>query len=72
MSKEITSMHTKAGRLQLTQYWGGKGACIQLTQGIGGQNTPGYVQLTQDETMSLIDRLNHWLRGMELENEDTT
>ena len=71
MSKEISTMHTKEGQLQFTQFWNGwDGMSIQLTQGTGGHSTPGYIQLTQAETESVVARLQHWLQWRKLEEED--
>ena len=48
----------KDRRLTLTKFGAGnKGLCIQLTQGLSGQNTPGYIQLTIDDAFNLTQEL---------------
>ncbi len=51
--------------LQVVEFHGGKnrGKMLQLTQGIGGINTPGYIQLTKKDVYELRNKLSLWLKG---------
>jgi len=66
MSFQITTIN-KSGPyeadLDITSFCGSKekGMCLQLTQGLGGLDTPGYIQLTKDDARTLINVFNKWL-----------
>jgi len=66
MSTEIEVLENtgKANhKMVVTQFVGskGKGKMIQLTQGPGGYNIPGYVQLTRDDATKIARILVDWL-----------
>lgn len=68
MSEELSTIENTGGSrqalLQITQYYGGQtyGAMLQLTQGIGAYDTPGFIQLTYQDTYYLIQELTQWLK----------
>jgi len=66
MSFQITTINKSGPNeldLDVTSFSGGKekGMCVQLTQGMGGLDTPGYIQLTREDARTLIHVLNKWL-----------
>ncbi|GAG64830.1 unnamed protein product [marine sediment metagenome] len=46
--------------LSVVEFWGGvrNGKMYQITQGIGGQDEPGFIQLTRKNIIELIDMLD--------------
>lgn len=48
--------------LELSEFCGpaGKGIMLQITQGFGGLNEPGFIQLTIGDVTMLISELNKW------------
>lgn len=65
MSKTLGTL-PKTGRddvpLTITQFCGptNKGMMVQLTQGVGGQDCPGYIELTEYDAWRLFSRLEGW------------
>lgn len=63
--------------LQITEFWGGKsaGPCLQLTQGFGCTNLsdnldePGFIQVSKEDAIALLESLNRWLVGPSKENK---
>lgn len=49
--------------LQVTEFCGPakKGMMLQLTQGIGDQYCPGYIELTECDAWRLLSHLEGWL-----------
>jgi hypothetical protein len=39
----------------------GSGRALQLTQGLGGQHTPGFIQLDIDQARALRETLNEFI-----------
>ena len=67
MSKEIAIIPktgTNDAPLQITEFCGPakKGIMLQLTQGKGGQDCPGYVELTVWDVFRLLSVLEEWVR----------
>lgn len=65
MSTILTTIKSSRGTLQLTQFAGNKeteGLMIQVSQGLGGLDKPGYIQLTRPEASQLIIDLDKWLK----------
>ena len=65
MATEIEVIKNTGGMrldLTLTQYFGGKenGVMLQVTQGTGGRDKPGYIQLTQTDALALAEELRLW------------
>jgi len=68
MSTEITTIPNTGKKdkyLTVTQFYGGsnKGVMLQLTQGLGSQHEPGFIQLTKVDCDRLIDILTRWLES---------
>ena len=61
----------KTGRdevdLDITEFSGGKNKklMIQLTQGVGGFETSGFIQLTQEDAIKTISAISKWLKKIE-------
>lgn len=65
MSTEIAIIEgtgKKNAHLTVTSFRGpeGKGPMVQLTQGLGGANTPGYIQLTKQDARKVVQELIDW------------
>ena len=60
----IKNTGVEGADLDFVQFWGGKekGIMIQLTQGIGGTDSPGYIQLTKEEAKKVGRELIKWAR----------
>ena len=62
MSTKKFQVSSDRGDITGTEFYGGEseGPMIQLTQGTGGLDTPGYIQLTRGQAMTLAKYLNLW------------
>jgi hypothetical protein len=71
MSANLKPTTTMTGELRLTRFCGpqvelGTRQCLQLTawSALGGVDTNGYVQLTQDQALELAEALVQFARGL--------
>jgi len=65
MATEIAVIANTGGAkrdLTITEYFGGKdnGIMLQVTQGSGGYDKVGFIQLTQTDAMALAEELRLW------------
>lgn len=58
--------------LQVVQFNGGRGIkYLQLTQGIGSKSDPGFIQLSREDAVQLVQEIDKWLRDTYYENQAT-
>ena len=67
MTKEIGFIKNtgiKKVDLTITSFYGGisEGEMVQITQGIGTSDEPGFIQLTPRDTYLLISKLAVWIK----------
>lgn len=64
MSKLISNTKTSNGDLQISSYCGKEGKrMLQITQGLGGFDSSGYIQLDTKDTYFVVVELTKWIQS---------